>query len=65
MFGYLDRGWNACMGRPLIAIITDQCKMIQGAVVEGFPSSHHLLCLWHIMKKLPEKFGGLVQYKAI
>lgn len=63
---WLFRLWLECMHRrPPIAIITDQCKMIQGAVAEVFPSSHHRLCLWYIMKKLPEKFGGLVQYKAI
>ncbi|XP_030453189.1 protein FAR1-RELATED SEQUENCE 6-like [Syzygium oleosum] len=65
-YDWLFRSWLECMhGRPPNAIITDQCKMIQAAVAEVFPSSRHRLCLWHIMKKLPEKLGGLAQYKAI
>ncbi|KAH7661064.1 FHY3/FAR1 family protein [Dioscorea alata] len=36
-----------------------------GAVRSVFPNSHHRLCLWHIMKKIPEKLGGLLHYKAV
>ncbi|XP_042396745.1 protein FAR1-RELATED SEQUENCE 6-like [Zingiber officinale] len=35
------------------------------AIEEVFPNSHHRLCLWHIMKKLPVKLGGHAQYKMI
>ncbi|XP_042460123.1 protein FAR-RED IMPAIRED RESPONSE 1-like [Zingiber officinale] len=35
------------------------------AIQEIFPNSHHRLCLWHIMKKLPAKLGGHAQYKMI
>ena len=38
---------------------------IQGAIRVVFPNSHHRLYLWHTMKKVPEKLGGLVEYKAI
>ncbi|XP_039133313.1 protein FAR1-RELATED SEQUENCE 6-like [Dioscorea cayenensis subsp. rotundata] len=38
---------------------------IQGAVRLVFPNSHHRLCMWHIMKKVLEKLGGLNEYKAI
>ncbi|XP_039118766.1 protein FAR1-RELATED SEQUENCE 6-like isoform X2 [Dioscorea cayenensis subsp. rotundata] len=38
---------------------------IQGAVRLVFLNSHHRLYLWHIMKKVPEKLGGLNEYKAI
>ena len=30
-----------------------------------FPESYHRLCLWHIMKKIPQKFGAFSEYKAI
>ncbi|XP_042404608.1 chloride channel protein CLC-f-like [Zingiber officinale] len=35
------------------------------AIEEMFPDSHHRLCLWHIMKKLPAKLSGHAQYKLI
>ncbi|XP_042405043.1 protein FAR1-RELATED SEQUENCE 6-like [Zingiber officinale] len=35
------------------------------AIEEIFSNSHHRLCLWHIMKKLPAKLGGHAQYKMI
>ncbi|XP_039119452.1 protein FAR1-RELATED SEQUENCE 6-like isoform X2 [Dioscorea cayenensis subsp. rotundata] len=63
---WLFRTWLECMsGKAPNAIITDQCMAIQGAVRTVFPNSHHRLCLWHIMKKIPEKLGGLVHYKAV
>jgi len=47
----------------LDGIITDQCKKNVIAVV--FPNTRHRCCLWHIMKKVPEKLGGLTTYKTI
>ncbi|XP_042396925.1 protein FAR-RED IMPAIRED RESPONSE 1-like [Zingiber officinale] len=35
------------------------------AILEVFPDSHHCLCLWHIMKKLPAKFSSHANYKLI
>ncbi|KAH7685558.1 FHY3/FAR1 family protein [Dioscorea alata] len=63
---WLFKTWLECMsGKAPNAIITDQCMAIQGAIRTVFPNSHHRLCLWHIMKKVPEKLGGLTHYKAI
>ncbi|KAJ0962993.1 hypothetical protein J5N97_028115 [Dioscorea zingiberensis] len=63
---WLFKTWLECMsGKAPKAIITDQCMAIQGAIRVVFPNSHHRLCLWHIMKKVPEKLGGLIEYKAI
>ncbi|KAH7659854.1 FHY3/FAR1 family protein [Dioscorea alata] len=63
---WLFKTWLECMsGKAPKAIITDQCMAIQGAVRLVFPNSHHRLFLWHIMKKVPEKLGGLNEYKAI
>ncbi|WOK91568.1 protein FAR1-RELATED SEQUENCE 6-like [Canna indica] len=63
---WLFRSWLECMhGRTPKAIITYQCRSIQAVVVEVFPESRHRLCLWHIMKKVPEKLSGLTEYKAI
>ncbi|XP_071728062.1 protein FAR-RED IMPAIRED RESPONSE 1-like [Rutidosis leptorrhynchoides] len=63
---WLFKSWLECMdGHAPKAIITDQCRAIQGAVARVFPDSLHRLCLWHIMKKVPEKLGKLNKYKAI
>lgn len=63
---WLFEAWLSCMlGRSPKAIITDQCMTIQYAVSEVFPESRHRFCLWHILKKMPEKLGNLDQYKSI
>ncbi|KAK6915080.1 MULE transposase domain [Dillenia turbinata] len=46
-------------------IITDRCKALQGAIMEVFPRSLHRIGLSHIMKKVPEKLGGLSNYDGI
>lgn len=46
-------------------IITDRCRVLQSVVSEVFPKSHHRFSLCHIMKKVPEKLGGLRNYDAI
>ncbi|XP_022845995.1 protein FAR-RED IMPAIRED RESPONSE 1-like [Olea europaea var. sylvestris] len=57
-FVWLFRTWLECIhGRPLHGVITDQDKAMQNAIEIVFPNAKHKWCLWHIMKKLPEKFG--------
>nr|XP_043617051.1 protein FAR1-RELATED SEQUENCE 6 [Erigeron canadensis] len=46
-------------------IITDRCKILQSVVSEVFPKSRHRFSLSRIMKKVPEKLGGLRNYDAI
>ncbi|KAG1327284.1 protein FAR1-RELATED SEQUENCE 6 [Cocos nucifera] len=63
---WLFRKWLRCMSdKPPDAIITDQCKTIGGAVAEVLPHARHRFCLWHIMRKLPEKIGKMEKRKAI
>ena len=63
---WLLKTWLECMsGKAPKTIIIYQCMAIQIAIRPVFPNSHHRLCLWHIMKKIPKKFRGLTQYKAI
>ncbi|XP_031112084.1 protein FAR1-RELATED SEQUENCE 1-like [Ipomoea triloba] len=47
------------------AIITEQCKAMQNAIAIVFPNTKHRWCLWHIMKKLPEKLRGYSKYEEI
>ncbi|KAL0319119.1 UNVERIFIED_CONTAM: protein FAR1-RELATED SEQUENCE 6 [Sesamum angustifolium] len=63
---WLFKAWVACTsGHPPQTIITDRCKVLQRAVTDVFPKSHHRFGLSHIMRKVPEKLGGLRNYDAI
>ncbi|XP_022015295.1 protein FAR1-RELATED SEQUENCE 6 [Helianthus annuus] len=60
------RSWLvSTSGRVPQTIITDRCKILQRVVSEVFPKSHHRFSLSNIMKKVPEKLGGLKNYDAI
>lgn len=52
------------LGIPPKAIITNQCKTMQRAIEIVFPDARHRWSLWHIMKKIPEKLKGYVQYEV-
>lgn len=64
---WLFKAWITCMSScsPPQTIITDRCKALESAITEVFPRSHHRFGLSHIMKKVPEKLGGLRHYDAI
>ena len=65
-FRWLFESWLTCMsGVPPSAIITDQDKAMKKAIQIVFPKARHRWCLWHILKKLPEKFKGYREYKSI
>ncbi|XP_027936364.1 protein FAR-RED IMPAIRED RESPONSE 1-like [Vigna unguiculata] len=65
-FVWLFRCWLRCMGnKSPEGIVTDQCKAMQNAIQMVFPNTRHRWCLWHIMKKLPEKLIGYTNYKEI
>lgn len=65
-FVWFFKSWLACMSnKPPKAVITDQCKAIQDAIEEVFPQTCHRWCLWHIMKKIPEKLSGFSGFENI
>ncbi|XP_031252418.1 protein FAR1-RELATED SEQUENCE 5-like [Pistacia vera] len=65
-FVWLFQSWLACMlNCAPKAIITDQDKTMQNAIEIVFPGIRHRWCLWHIMKKLPEKLRGYSEYEYI
>ena len=41
-------------------MITDQDEFLKEAVADAFPNTHHCFCLWHILRRIPEKLGGIV-----
>ncbi|KAK2440618.1 protein FAR-RED IMPAIRED RESPONSE [Trifolium repens] len=63
---WLFKSWLRCMlGKAPIGIVTDQCKTMQNAIELVFPTTRHRWCLWHIMKKIPEKLSRYDEYKRI
>ncbi|XP_042969002.1 protein FAR1-RELATED SEQUENCE 5-like [Carya illinoinensis] len=64
-FVWLFETWLQCMdGNALKAIITDQDKVMKNAIAIVFPNTRHRFCLWHILKKIPEKLGSYGSYKT-
>ncbi|KAJ3677474.1 hypothetical protein LUZ60_003198 [Juncus effusus] len=64
-FVWVMKTWLTCMGgRAPRGIITDQCAAMANAIQQVLPNTHHLLCLWHIMQKIPQKVGQGVGRKA-
>ncbi|XP_021726157.1 protein FAR1-RELATED SEQUENCE 5-like [Chenopodium quinoa] len=45
------------MGREPFCIITDQDPTMGIAIQKVFTNTKHGLCMWHIMRKVPEKVG--------
>jgi hypothetical protein len=65
-FVWLFQTWLKCMkGRAPSAIITDQDRAMKNAISRVFPRTRHRYCLWHILKKISEKFRAYAQYDAI
>ena len=65
-FIWLFKTWFICMNeRAPNAIITDQDKAMKNAIKVVFPKTRHRWCLWHILKKIPEKFRGYKAYEQI
>ncbi|XP_042950292.1 protein FAR1-RELATED SEQUENCE 5-like [Carya illinoinensis] len=64
-FVWLFQTWLQCMdGIAPRAIITDQDKAMKNVIAIVFPESRHRFCLWHILKKVPEKLGSHVLFKS-
>ncbi|XP_022897719.1 protein FAR1-RELATED SEQUENCE 5-like [Olea europaea var. sylvestris] len=65
-FVWLFMTWLKCMhSQAPHGIITDQDRATQNAIQIVFPDTKHRWCLWHILKKLPEKFGYHVDKGSI
>ncbi|KAH9657737.1 protein FAR1-RELATED SEQUENCE [Citrus sinensis] len=65
-FTWLLRTWLSYMSNSdPIRIITDQDRAIKVAIQNVFPNTRHRWCLWHIMKKIPEKLGAYKEYRDI
>ncbi|XP_057734201.1 protein FAR1-RELATED SEQUENCE 5-like [Arachis stenosperma] len=50
-------------GWPPPAIVTNQYSSMKAAIRKALPHTRHRWCLWHIMKKVREKFKGYGCYE--
>ncbi|CAA0816459.1 Protein FAR1-RELATED SEQUENCE 6 [Striga hermonthica] len=63
---WLLKAWlNCTSGNAPQTIITDRCKVLQTAVSQVLPKSHHRFSLSHVVRKVPEKLGGLRNYDTV
>ncbi|KAI5430378.1 hypothetical protein KIW84_034820 [Lathyrus oleraceus] len=60
-----DMPFAAFVEKAPLGIVTDQCKAMKNVIELVFPTTRHRWCLWHIMKKIPEKLSGYGEYKRI
>ncbi|CAD5315341.1 unnamed protein product [Arabidopsis thaliana] len=64
-YHWLLKVWLSVMKRSPQTIVTDRCKPLEAAISQVFPRSHQRFSLTHIMRKIPEKLGGLHNYDAV
>ncbi|XP_014499361.1 protein FAR-RED IMPAIRED RESPONSE 1-like [Vigna radiata var. radiata] len=65
-FTWLFSSWLRCMSNKAPqGIVTNQCKAMSNAIEVVFPNTTYRWCLWHIMKKIPEKMQAYKHYGAI
>ncbi|XP_008454179.2 protein FAR1-RELATED SEQUENCE 6-like [Cucumis melo] len=63
---WLFRAWlTSVLGRPPQVIIADQHKELQIALTDVFPRASHCISLSDIMRKVPQKLGGMLEYETI
>lgn len=64
-YHWLLKVWLSLMKCSPQTIVTDRCKPLEAAISQVFPRSHHRFSLAHIMRKIPEKLGGLHNYDGV
>ncbi|XP_039020520.1 protein FAR1-RELATED SEQUENCE 2-like [Hibiscus syriacus] len=60
-FVWLMRSWLKAMGgKAPKVVLTDQDRVLNGAVSDVFSNSRHCFCLWHVLSKFPENSDCIV-----
>ncbi|KAH9670104.1 protein FAR-RED IMPAIRED RESPONSE 1 [Citrus sinensis] len=61
-FVWLMQTWLRAMGgKHPIAILTYQDKAMKATISIVFPNSRHRFCMWHILRKIPEKLSYVIK----
>lgn len=65
-FKWLFTEWLVCMGgKAPRGILTDQAAAMTKPIAEVMPETTHRWCIWHILRKIPVKFGALSKLSCI
>ncbi|KVI04232.1 MULE transposase domain-containing protein [Cynara cardunculus var. scolymus] len=56
-YKWLLQAFQKAHSKPPMMILTDQRPAMKQAIASVFPDSRHMLCIWHIMNKVPNKFS--------
>ncbi|XP_024961729.1 protein FAR1-RELATED SEQUENCE 5-like [Cynara cardunculus var. scolymus] len=54
-FTWVLKAFLNCHEKQPVFVITDQCSAMKQAILMVFTEAKHILCMWHIMKKVPSK----------
>ncbi|XP_059625140.1 protein FAR1-RELATED SEQUENCE 2-like isoform X2 [Cornus florida] len=58
---WVMRTWLGAMsGQCPRVIITDEDKSLKAATKEVFPDARHCFCLWHVLSKITENLGHII-----
>lgn len=60
-FIWLMKTWLKAVGGPAPRVVlTDQELFLKESVADVFPNTLHLFSLWHILRRVPEKLGTII-----
>ncbi|XP_038898407.1 protein FAR1-RELATED SEQUENCE 2 isoform X2 [Benincasa hispida] len=60
-FIWLMKTWLKAVGGPAPRVVlTDQELSLKESVADVFPNTLHLFSLWHILRRVPEKLGRII-----
>lgn len=61
-FVWLMQTWLKAVGSqaPRV-VITDQDKFLEEAIANVFPETQHCFCLWHVLRRIPENLGCVIE----
>ncbi|XP_021773649.1 protein FAR-RED IMPAIRED RESPONSE 1-like [Chenopodium quinoa] len=63
-FSWIITQWISSMdNRAPLAILTDEAAAMRKPLEEAMLNTRHRWCIWHIMRKIPEKLGKCKRYK--
>ncbi|XP_074299697.1 protein FAR1-RELATED SEQUENCE 5-like [Silene latifolia] len=57
--------WMECMGRAPTILLTNQRKVMEGAINKVFPETKHRLCVWHILQNADKNLKNHPQFPQI